>query len=125
MRVLICGDRNWASLPRLSEVMNSYHEQAGVTLVIEGEARGADKMGAIWAESKGIPVRRFPADWSQYGRAAGPIRNQEMLLLGLPQIIFAFHDDLKNSKGTADMIRRAKKAKLPVHHVTNETVYVL
>jgi hypothetical protein len=61
----------------------------------------------------GLPVESFPADWEQYGRAAGPIRNQQMLE-AKPDRVFAFHEDLEHSKGTGDMVRRARKAGVPV-----------
>lgn len=56
----------------------------------------------------------FPAKWKEFGRAAGPIRNQQMLDEGKPELVLAFHDDLENSKGTKDMVGRAMKADLPV-----------
>jgi len=35
--------------------------------VVSGGARGIDTLGEIWAQSQGIPVTRFPADWARYG----------------------------------------------------------
>lgn len=61
-------------------------------------------------------VESFPANWSQYGHAAGPIRNQKMLDQN-PDLVIAFHFDLEHSKGTKDMINRAKKACIPVRFV--------
>lgn len=55
----------------------------------------------------------FPAHWDIHGRAAGPIRNQQMLDEGLPDMVIAFHDDIASSKGTKDMISRAEKNSVP------------
>jgi hypothetical protein len=114
MRVLICGDRNWTACESIVTALASLHEREGVTCVIEGEARGADVQGRLAAEGLGIPVERYPANWHKYGRAAGPIRNQEMLARGKPDLVMAFHADLAHSKGTKDMVNRARKAGLPV-----------
>lgn len=112
MRVLVCGDRNYS---RYSEVYRVLKAIAGdVTCVIEGEARGADTFGRLAAESMKIPVEKYPAKWSEYGKAAGPIRNQQMLDEGKPDLVLAFHSNINESKGTADMIERAKKAGIPV-----------
>lgn len=57
---------------------------------------------------KVIPV---PAKWKQYGKAAGTIRNQQMLDEHPDiEVVYAFHDDLPKSKGTKDMCQRADKA---------------
>lgn len=65
----------------------------------------------------GCGVEAFPADWKEYGKAAGPIRNQQMVdrLIdlggrGYGTEVLAFHNNLLMSKGTADMVRRAGKA---------------
>jgi hypothetical protein len=62
-----------------------------------------------WAESQGVTVEAYPADWKKHGRAAGPIRNQRMLDEN-PDILVAF----PGGKGTADMVARARKASLTV-----------
>jgi hypothetical protein len=80
------------------------------TVVIEGEARGADTFARLCAGVLGIEVLRFPADWEKYGRAAGPIRNSQMLKEGNPDVVVGFHHDIEKSKGTRDMLTRAKKA---------------
>jgi hypothetical protein len=79
-------------------------------MIIEGEARGADRLARMAAEAHGYTVERYPADWSAYHRAAGPIRNRQMLREGRPHLILAFHDHIAESKGTADMIEQAMRA---------------
>jgi hypothetical protein len=111
MRILICGDRNWNNLARVKEELVKFKD---VEAVIEGECRGADSCGRIAALELGIPVLKFPADWSRYRYGAGPIRNQQMIDEGKPDLVIAFHSDFQNSKGTKDMITRAKKAKIKI-----------
>jgi hypothetical protein len=116
MRVLICGDRNWDKEGIVKRVLL----QSGATVVIHGDARGADSIAGTLATSLGLKVEAFPADWQRYGRAAGPIRNQQMLDEGRPEKVIAFHPSIETSKGTADMVRRARAAGLPVTVVTGE-----
>lgn len=109
-RILVCGSRNWSDRDYLEGVLDRALESYGIDVVIHGAARGADTMAGEWASKRGIPVMAFPADWAAHGRAAGPIRNQRMLTEGMPTLVLAFHDDIEASKGTRDMVRRAKQA---------------
>jgi len=96
------------------------------TVVIHGAQRGADTIAGEIAEAMGFEVIPYPADWHKHGRAAGPIRNQQMLDEGKPTEVAAFHNDLAHSKGTGDMVRRARRAGLLVmvytsHSFTQQT----
>ena len=119
MRVLVCGDREWsdgeAMLCRLQAL--EVHDEV---VLIEGEARGADLMARGIAKFFGWRVLPFPANWDKYHRAAGPIRNQQMLIEGRPDLVLAFHSDLEHSKGTKDMVDRARRAGVPVEVLPGE-----
>jgi len=122
MRILFCGDRNWSNYKVICEVIADLKPE----LIIEGEANGADLLSAEAAENFNIPVLRFPADWDKYGRAAGPIRNTQMLKEGMPDLVVAFHDDIQNSKGTLNMVKQSLKQGLKVMVYTQQgcqTVY--
>jgi hypothetical protein len=115
MRILCCGDRNWHSLVSIEKVLEGYPRD---TVIIHGNANGADRMSAEIANKFGYTIESYPARWDIYGRAAGPIRNQEMLDKGKPEFVIAFHKDLENSKGTKDMVKRASKAGIPTRVIT-------
>lgn len=93
-------------------------------LMIHGDARGADAMGAgVWAGS----AIAMPAQWNRDGKSAGPIRNEAMLdvLLALNHCgyevsVQAF--SLPQSVGTAHMKRIAEAAGVRVveHGRTSE-----
>jgi hypothetical protein len=117
MKVLVCGSRYWDNSNIVSAVLDEENDNQPFTLVIEGEASGADTMGREWAEARGIPVLPFPANWEKYGKAAGPIRNQQMLDEGQPDFVIAFTHDIEKSRGTRDMVSRAMKADIPVRIV--------
>ena len=112
MKILVCGDRNWHNYHLIEQTLSDIHSHQPIQTIIEGEARGADSLARLAGQRLGIPVMRFPADWSRYGRAAGFIRNQQMLDEGKPDLVLAFHNDIQSSKGTKDMVERARKASI-------------
>ena len=118
MRVLICGDRNWLNKALIMQKLEGLKET--VSVVIEGEARGADTLGRICAERLGIPVEKYPADWKRHGLSAGMIRNKLMLEVGKPDLVLAFHSSIEESKGTANMVKIARKAGVKVIVVTEK-----
>lgn len=112
MRVLVCGSRNWTDYQMILRVLRAMSDR--VALVINGAAPGADQLATKAAKRLGLPVSEFPADWERHGKAAGPIRNQDMIDQACPTIVLAFHEDPGLGKGTRDMVDRALKARIPV-----------
>ena len=108
MRYLICGGRDFQDRNWLYSEMDSYPD---VTYVIQGGAKGADRLASEWAESRQIPQAVYFADWKLFGRAAGPIRNKRMLEEGKPDVVVAF----PGGNGTANMVAQAKKAGIKVY----------
>lgn len=80
--------------------------------IINGAAKGVDAVSTDWAIVNWCRFREYPADWDRYKKAAGPIRNSEMLKKEKPDLVIAF--PLPDSIGTYDMIRKAKAAKIEV-----------
>lgn len=117
MTILVCGSRNWVDSDRIEKVLSSIIRDYGPSnvTVAHGAARGADSIAAEIAEKFGCLVRAFPAEWHLYNRAAGPIRNRQMLHYAHPDMVIAFHEDLENSKGTLDMVTRAQRAGIPTY----------
>lgn len=106
MRLLVCGGRDWEDAAAVQRTI----KELKPTVIIHGGARGVDSMAGYAAAMLGIDERRFPALWKSYGRKAGPIRNQQMLDEGKPDMVLAF----PGGKGTLDMMERAEKAGIPV-----------
>lgn len=115
LRVLFTGDRNWE---KSEVVVLAVALLPSGSVVIEGGARGLDSLARVVAEGLGYEVVEFPADWQKHGKRAGPIRNQQMLDEGKPDLVIAFHHELGQSRGTRDMVRRALRAGLPVAYLT-------
>lgn len=133
MRVLVCGSRDWSDHEIVGAVLDGYHAAYAVT-IIEGGARGADAIAVEWAKFTGVEYEQYLADWATHGKAAGPIRNQQMLDEGKPDVVIAFKDGFQRDidppagreiphifakGGTEDMVRRAKTAGIPVYIVSH------
>jgi hypothetical protein len=127
MRVLITGDREWGNyrvyghataqrqVNRLKAILKNLYDVAPDTILVEGDARGADKIaGAYWKELAGEKqVEEHPANWPKYKKSAGPIRNRFMVAESQRRAeldghhltcAVAFHPNLDKSKGTKDMV---------------------
>lgn len=105
-KVLICGSRDWTDW----ESVRAYVDALGPdTIVIEGEADGADRMAYHAAKVRGLFVARVPCEdhhWKKYGNSAGHKRNAVMLALG-PDRVVAFQRN--GSSGTQGTIDRARQ----------------
>lgn len=124
MRVLVTGSRVWRDSDAIRQEMVAQENQAGpwgeMTLVHGGqrswdrerrEAFGADYLAKRIAEDLGWLIEEYPADWHANGRAAGPIRNAQMVATGA-DVCLAF--PTVNSRGTIDCMNRAYRAGIPV-----------
>lgn len=109
MKAIVCGGRNYSDQHRLFSELDG----EGISVVIHGCASGADMLAVLWAVQMGIPVVAFPADWDKHGRAAGPIRNKQMLDDGKPDIVIAF----PGGRGTENMISQAEAAGVLVRRI--------
>ena len=112
-RLLVCGGRNWANKIRTYAVLGNLYRERGIDVVIEGDARGADRMAGDWARKNGIDNLKFPARWEEHGAEAGPIRNRQMLKEGNPNLVLAF----PGGRGTAHMVKIAREAGIEVIEV--------
>ena len=106
MKVIVAGSRDFCDL---SLVKEAFKDLEGVTEIISGGANGADSLGEIYAENNDIKLTVMNADWDQYGKGAGHIRNGQMAEYGDMAVIF--WDSV--SKGTENMIKQMKKFKKP------------
>ena len=108
MKVLVCGGRNFTDM----DLMQRAFDLLDDPIIVHGAAPGADTMAGQEAELRGWWTWPCRARWNVYGRAAGPKRNQRMLEEARPDRVLAF--PTPQSKGTHDMIRRAREAGVPV-----------
>lgn len=115
-RILITGSRNWTDAQTLDEALSHFHDAHPNAVLVSGACpTGADRLAEEAWESWGGTVERHPADWDRHGKAAGPLRNQEMVDLGA-DICVAF--PLPDSRGTKHCMGAAERAGIPVLTVT-------
>ena len=115
MKVLVCGGRNFADVEQLNRVLDEFNEEDPIDTLLEGGAKGAERMAGMWARNHEprINVEVFPANWDKYGRSAGFVRNKQMLDQGKPFMVVAFVGGV----GTKMMIKLARDANIPVTEV--------
>jgi len=116
--LLVCGDRNWTDRMLIRGFLEVYNP----SLVIEGEAYGADTIAREEAEDLGIPVMKVFAEWDKYGKGAGHIRNGKMLD-GEPDLVLAFHSKIEESKGTANCLSQAEDRDIEYFLVEDRWTY--
>lgn len=113
MRVLICGGRDYENREeffwQVSHIINPNENHT----IISGGARGADTLAIDYAETYNLNLEVFMADWNLHGRAAGPIRNKQMLDEGKPDLVIAF----PGGRGTGHMTEIARNAGVEVREV--------
>ena len=109
--VLISGKRDFEDYERFCRILDeSLKDISDEVEIVEGGAKGTDALARHYANEHGIRCRGFSALWDINGRAAGPIRNSEM-------VKFVSRHDCKaiffwdgKSKGTGDCLKKARKA---------------
>lgn len=110
--MLVCGGRTYSDQANVDSVLDFLSP----TFIVHGGAKGADSLAGDWAARHHVPTFVVYPDWKRYGKAAGGIRNQEMIDsmvddgVQMIECVLAF----PGGAGTADMIRRAKKAGIQV-----------
>jgi ribA/ribD-fused uncharacterized protein len=108
-RLLITGSRDWIDEAPITAEISQLPRGS---VVIHGGAKGADAIADRVARFFGFTVEVYEADWERLGKRAGIVRNQEMLSQSRPTRAAAF--PLPQSVGTNDMIRRCRKAGVPI-----------
>lgn len=113
MKVVIAGGRDIVDAAFVFRTIEDF--DLDITEVVCGCADGVDSIGEQWALDQGIPVKHFPANWKDHGKAAGPIRNAQMAHYG--DALILIWDG--QSKGSAGMKRVMESLSKPIH----ETIY--
>lgn len=110
-RVVVCGSRNVTSLLVRGQIYDRLKLLPRGSCVMHGDARGVDRMAGELADVLDFFVEAYAADWEQYGKRAGIVRNLEMLGQN-PELVIAYWDG--ESRGTGHMIAAAREREIPV-----------
>lgn len=124
-RVIIAGSRKYDDYDTLKKKCNHILSQKLDDkdvrfIILSGCATGADTLGERYANEYGLSIERYPADWSKYGRSAGPIRNEEMAASA--DALIAFPKEGEDNKGTRSMISIARKKGLQIRIIENKII---
>lgn len=115
LRILVTGGRDYTDRAAVTRALRHlganyiFGFRPDDVVLIHGAATGADTLAAEEAVRLGWKVEPHPADWKQYGAAAGPIRNNHMVELGAHYCL-AF----PGGEGTKNCRRLALNAHIPV-----------
>jgi hypothetical protein len=110
MKVAVIGSRSFNDYERLKDTLS----KIDVSLLVSGGANGADKLGEQYANENNIPTKIFLPDWEKHGKAAGFLRNTD--IINEADLVVAFWD--QQSNGTRDSIQKAEKQGKKVMIVT-------
>ena len=108
MKVLICGSRTITNYTLVEDTILA--APFTISTVISGGARGVDELAERFAKEHHIPIEIHRPDWAAYGKAAGMIRNTDMVAAA--DAVIAIWDG--KSRGTLDSINKAKAAGKPL-----------
>ena len=123
MRIVIAGSRGFQDYALLDQTLDRIlDKQIEPVELVSGHAKGADLLAERFAKENDLPIHIIKPDWKTYGRAAGPIRNRQMLDYAMEELslVVAFWDG--KSKGTKNTINTAKSLGIPVEiiHFSSE-----
>lgn len=113
MRVLVSGGRGYSNRKLVFEILDEFHSETGIDLLIHGAAPGADSLAEEWAKKRQVAYLGVPAKWDAFGKAAGPKRNRMMVEKAHPEHAFVF----PGGKGTADMTSVLEENKVPYRKI--------
>ncbi len=111
--VIIAGCRTYSDYQEAKDYILSclkISETADQITILSGGCKGADCLGERFAKENGFSLERYLPDWKKYGKAAGPIRNKQMV--DVCHQVICFWDG--KSKGTKSLIQYAKKSEKTV-----------
>lgn len=109
-KVLVFGGRDYTDAVMVDRALSQFWKVHGQFAIIEGGARGADRLGRQWGRSKGLCVITVDADWDSYRKGAGHVRNAWMMMYCEPTYGIGF----PGGSGTADMRALLENAKVPL-----------
>ena len=117
MRVIVSGATGWGDVEVVRRELAALPPE---TIIIHGDARGADEIGGQIARELGFSVERLSkneGDYRRYKRGAWKGLNERMLASGV-DLVLAFHEDIDRSHGTRHLVRLAREAGVPVQIIT-------
>ena len=127
-QLVITGSRKWSDAARIAKYLDIEHRNRPIACLYSGGAEGADRLCEAWARQNQVPLHieaLTAEDWARYGPGAGSIRNGALLKAaqergGPVRVIGFWLEDIKQSPGTFDMLKKALTRHVPAFVVPAE-----
>jgi hypothetical protein len=109
MKLAVIGSRDFNEYSLVEKEIKELEFQFGkITCIVSGGAKGADELGKMYARRHRVPTEIYDADWSEYGKSAGMIRNK--LIIDNCDVLIAFWDGVsRGTKHSIDLIKQTDK----------------
>lgn len=107
----VVGSRDFSDMKLFNSFLKSQIDTTAT--IVSGGAKGADSMARDFAIQNKIPLIEFLPDWKKYKKAAGMIRNED--IINNADKVIAFHKN--HSRGTANSILLATMMDKPIEIV--------
>jgi len=116
-KILVCGGRDFNDHFLVHKTLNQLRQThfAEQFCIIQGGAKGADKIADDWAKFMGKCSITVDANWDYYAKGAGSIRNGWMIEFCNPDLVVAF----RGGRGTNNMVEKAFTLKIPVIRISD------
>lgn len=112
-RVLVTGARSWTDTATIRDALAAQWGDGTAVLVTGACPRGADALAEQCWTAWGGQVERHPADWQQHGRAAGFVRNADLVAAGADVCLAFVHGE---ARGTRHAAGPAARAGIPIRY---------
>lgn len=114
IKLAIVGSRNFTDNSVFNTLVDTWIKEHGTpSLIISGGALGVDNLAKQYAIAHNIPKLIIHPQWIKYGKAAGPMRNTEIVNAATHILAFPSHQ----GKGTQDTISKAQGKHVVIHWV--------
>lgn len=111
MRVAIVGSRGYVSTIEMFKSLDALRAKLDITHIITGGARGVDTLAEKYGRERGIEVTIIKPEWDKYGKAAGFVRNEE--IMNNSEVAVIFWDGI--SRGTEHALAYAKAQRVLIY----------
>ena len=109
-KLLVCGSRTFDDYQLMCTILDCLVKNYPNPEIVSGGSIGADRLAEQYASQHNIPNKIFKADWDQFGKKAGFLRNYQMHEYIAPftnRLCIAFWDG--SSAGTAHNFELVKQ----------------
>jgi hypothetical protein len=128
--ILVTGSRDWGDYATVLEALAAFEGQPDVVVrhgacsyIINDEELSLDMLADRAAKELGFEVDPMPADWDKYRKAAGYIRNVEMIKKDpTPNICFAFGRLCKGKNGKPCQLVQGKHISHGTRHCSTAAI---